>query len=264
MKPIKSISILVLLFTIVSSPVYAAKVSISPTAYYFNYEEFSTTGISLDKETGFVPGIKLVLDYQIQSLLISPYISVYDGKVTYSGSTQSGQPHKTQTLQNILYYGINMSLPYERNNQYKITLGIRNAYWDRDILTRNNIRGLHELYSWFEASAGLSFNSKIIDNSQYTAGVSILYILQPEMKIYLENSTETLKLGVSPGLRFSVGKTWKQSGYKLGINLFSEYWQFGRSNTIFTNDFFGSSVFITEPESNSFHTGIELIYSSRF
>jgi hypothetical protein len=44
------------------------------------------------------------------------------------------------------------------------------------------------------------------------------------------------------------------------ISVFTEYWEFGRSNTVFTTDFFGSSGFLTEPDSQSFHTGIEFSF----
>ena len=251
----------VLLF---STCTQAGTLEITPNLYYFNYEEFSPTGKSLDKEQGILPGVRFKYSHQANDVTFSPFISFNGGTIDYIGSTQAGDPHNTRTIENIISIGLDLTLKPKSGKEPVMVFGLRHWQWDRDILTVNNVRGLHELYSWSELSAGLYFETENYYNSFYTAKFSVFQIFNPQMKIYLENSSETLDLGESPGVRLVAGKTWLQQQNRISLNFIAEYWQFGRSNSIFTNDFFGSSVFITEPESESFHTGIELSYRTSF
>jgi len=229
----------------------------------FGYEEFSTTGRSLNRETGFLPGVKLRYYYKMDNLLILPLLSLYEGRVDYIGSTQSGQPHTTQTIESITSYGLDI-LINQSTRHLKTLIGFRNWRWDRDILTRNGILGLHELYSWTELIMGVRVTTDNIDSSFYAGNFSLIYIINPKMKVFLPNSSETLTLGEKPGVRLSFGKKWIFTKTDLDLTLYVEYWEFGRSNSVFTNDFFGNSALITEPDSKSLHRGIELTYSSYF
>ena len=241
---------------------YADDLEIIPSVYFFNYEEFNTLGVSLDKEIGIVPGIKIKYLYQHNSLTVSPFFSLHDGSVDYIGSTQTGSSHNTKTNTNLFTAGVEFD--FQLINNFNFIGGMQHTQWDRDILSTNGVLGLHELYTWTELSAGVSYQSDIFNNSYYSFSISALYILNPAMKIYLQSTDETLRLGEGPGIRFLVGKKWILQEDTIRLNLITEYWQFGRSNTVFTNDFFGSSVFITEPESKSLHTRIELVFGSVF
>lgn len=233
---------------------------LTPNLYHFNYEEFNTVDSSLDKEVGFLPGIKFKYSKEINDVLYSPYLTYNSGTVDYIGHTQTGVPHNTETIEEILTIGLDVEIELNSKLSTGLIFGFRSWLWDRDILTINNVRGLHELYSWNELSVGMSFNTEKINNTFFTTKVSILRLFSPQMKIYLENSSETLDLGESNGFRFMFGKTWLRKNKSMTLSFLAEYWEFGRSNTVFTNDFFGSSVFVTEPRSESFHTGIELNY----
>ena len=247
---------------LINTAVYADDLVFIPSLNFFNYKEFNTSGVLLDEEVGLLPGIKIKYRYQNNILKVSPFMSMHEGKVNYYGNTQSGSPHNTETDTQLLTIGLDIGL--QVLDQVEFTSGLRNSQWDRDILTRNNIRGLHEIYTWTELSAGLLYKSEDLNKSYYSLNLSVLYILQPEMKIYLENSSEILSLGERPGARMIFSKLWALQDNSLRLNLITEYWKFGRSNTVFTNDFFGSSVFITEPESESLHTRVELVYGSSF
>ena len=181
------------------------------------------------------------------------------------GQTQSGQPHNTDTEEKLLNIGFNLTSHELEFIPARIVLGFKHWKWDRNILTRNNVLGLHEIYTWNELNVGLKFETQEQNNSRYWAQFSALYTLNPEMKIYLENTSETLNLGAEPGFRISLGRKWiKNKDFSYSINLFTEYWSFDKSNTIFTNDFFGSSAFIYEPRSESFHSGLELNFLYNF
>jgi hypothetical protein len=88
-----------------------------------------------------------------------------------------------------------------------------------------------------------------------------MYNFKPEMTLFLPSSEVEFSLGSELGYRLRAGKTWTHiGGMSTAISVFTEYWEFGRSNTVFTTDFFGSSGFLTEPDSQSFHTGIEFSF----
>lgn len=243
-----------------TSSVQASSFEIGADLYYFNYEEFGITSKSLDKELGFLPGIKVKYSFQYDAVTISPYLSLHDGTVDYIGSTQSGQPHNTRTRQNLLTFGFDLKIPLQSVITSNMKVGYKNWKWDRDILSKDGVLGLHEFYSWHELNIGFEHISIMKDKSFYTTQLSFLKILNPEMKIYLVNSSETLQLGKHPGLRIQIGKTWLKNTNSVNLTFLIEYWQFGRSNTVFTNDFFGSSTFITEPRSESIHTSFNLSY----
>ena len=90
---------------ITATDTYATSLEISPGIYYFNYEEFSRSGTSLDSEKGYLPGLKINLSQLHNGNKYSTYASVYDGTADYIGGTQSGQPHKTQTEQRLTQFG---------------------------------------------------------------------------------------------------------------------------------------------------------------
>jgi len=145
----------------------------------------------------------------------------------------------------------------------RLFFGWQYWHWDRDILTTNHVQGPHEIYSWLEL--GMHFCSAAHEQSWYWFVAAGFYILNPRIKIRLSSDTPTLKLGSKPGFRLRAGKTWRYSEtMDSSFGLFTEYWEFGRSNTVFTPDFFGSSAYLTEPASKSFHSGLELGFINRF
>jgi len=244
---------------------YASSLEVMTSLYHFNYKEFDTTGELLDKETGFIPGIKLQYSTSLKHDEISLYMSIHDGQVDYSGETQNGTPHRTKTNQQLFKAGV--QLKSRKSSAFPARLLFSYTYniWDRDILTTNNVLGLHERYTWDEFSLGLNFQGDINSNSFYWADFSTLLIYDPKMLVYLENGNKTLRLGVNIGVRLLAGKTWMiNNSNSFSASLSTEYFEFGRSNSIFTDDFFGQSVFITEPRSESFHSSMNIAYSYHF
>lgn len=255
-----------LLFTIsISKYSYASNVEISPGLYHFNYEEFSTTDISLNNEVGILSGLELKSVFSIANLEYHAYLAYYSGRVDYRGYTQGGVQHNTRTDETIFQLGLDIYSPLEGEKLVKLQFGVRYWNWDRDILTKGNVLGLHEIYSWSEINLGLLYQSKPIDHSFYSLSASVLHTLNPSIEIDLGSSSLNLKLGKKPGFRAYIGKTWlKDKNQQLSLTLTTEYWSFGRSNTGFTNNFFGNAAFITEPRSESFHTALNLSFRYSF
>jgi len=223
------------------------------SVFHFNYKEFDTSGELLDKETGYLPGIKFKYSSFVKHDEISVYISIHEGQVDYAGKiqqvdyaaeTQNGTPHQTKTNQHLFKAGIQLKSRQSASFPVRLLFTYTYNIWDRDILTKNNILGLHERYSWDEFSLGLNFEGDKSADSFYWADVSTLLIYDPKMLVYLEHSEKKLDLGVSLGIRFLAGKTWQMNNkHSLIASISTEYFEFGRSNSIFTNDFFGHSVF---------------------
>jgi hypothetical protein len=234
---------------------------VTPTLYFFNYQEFDQNNSLLNKEEGLIPGVKLSYGNVAEKDSLKFDASFYGGNVDYDGTTQLGMPHQTETNEQLVRLGISYFQHEETHYPGQLFVGLHYWYWDRDILTRNGVQGLHEQYTWYETEVGLKFNSPEVEQSRYWLEVSAMYNFKPEMKLFLPSSEVKFSLGSDFGYRLRAGKTWThKQGMTTAISVFTEYWEFGRSNTVFTTDFFGSSGFLTEPDSQSFHTGIEFSF----
>lgn len=243
----------------------ANQLTISPVVYHFKYQEFNDSDVLLDQEKGFMPGIRLSLLHPDQSGNIETHVAYYAGRVEYAGQTQSGTPHNTHTDETLLNLGIRVHPHNATVFAGQLFYGYQYWHWDRDILPANAVRGLHEIYTWQEIEAGLRYQRNLNDTSLLWAELSGIYILDPNMTIKLPHSQAKLNSGSRPGFRIRAGKTWQlRNRDSVSINLLAEYWSFGKSNTVFSNDFFGTSAYLTEPMSRSFHTGLEFSYSLSF
>ena len=234
---------------------------VTPTIYFFNYQEFDQNGALLNIEEGVIPGVKLSYGDVGKKDSIKFDASFYGGTVDYDGLTQLGMPHQTETNEQLARLGISYFQHEETFDPGLLFVGLHYWYWDRDIQTRNGVQGLHEQYTWYETEVGLKFNSPEVEQSRYWLEVSAMYNFKPEMTLFLPSSEVKFYLDSDWGYRLRAGKTWNHNkGMSTAISVFTEYWEFGRSNTVFTTDFFGSSGFLTEPDSQSFHTGIEFSF----
>lgn len=245
--------------------VYADSFELTPALYYFHYEEFDTNDRLLDKETGVIPGLQLGLDRSIQRGIFQSRAAFFSGEVDYDGQTQAGFPHETDTSTRLIKLGLKWISGDMTAIPARFFLGFQYWDWDRDIQTRNGVLGLHEVYTWSELALGLKFESEQNRYAHYWLDISALYILNPKVAVFLPSSKLSLALGREPGFRVRAGKTWNNDdGMTNSFSLFAEYWEFGRSDPVFTDDFFGRAGFLVEPRSESFHSGIEYSLTFRF
>jgi len=232
---------------------------------HFDYQEFDTSGNLLDKEIGFIPGIGFKYTSLYKRTGITAFVSIHDGQIDYLGNTQNGLPHNTKTNERLIKSGILLTSRKHPSFPARLLFSVAYQFWDRDILSKNNVYGLHERYSWYEYSLGLNFKQDIENNNYYWANTSALLIYKPEILVFLNSKNETLKIGENIGLRLQAGKSWIMNNKNtLSISITSEFFEFGRSNTIYINDFFGTPAFITEPESKTFHNSIDISYIFNF
>jgi hypothetical protein len=237
---------------------------ITPLLYSFNYQEFNQTNQLLDKETGLLPGLQLAYSHERNNDMIRVQVMLAEGEVDYDGQTQGGTPHTTDTKTQLFRIATHLYSDQFDLLGARFFFGLQHWRWDRDILTRNNVLGLHEIYTWNEMEIGLRYESTTDMLSSNWLEVSGFYTFNPNMDIVLPSGKYELDLGKEPGLRLRAGRTWTGKNHlDLSLSLFLEYWQFGRSNTIYVNDFYGSPALLVEPRSESLHTGIAFNISRR-
>ena len=243
----------------------AASLDITPTLYHFKYQEFDTGDQLLDTEKGLLPGITLALTPDYQNSLLSTHLSFFSGTVDYDGQTQSGQAHTTETNEQLISLGVTINPGSSSSATNKPFFGIQYWHWDRDIQSTSGVQGLHEIYTWTELEMGLKFEWPNHGSSGYWLAVSVLFPLNPEMELELASSKANFDLGSKPGLRIRGGKNWQLTSDLAGsLNLFTEHREFGRSDIVFTDDFFGQSASLVEPRSESRHWGLELFFKYQF
>ena len=266
MTSTRNIAIFLLLLLPVSTSLASRNsLNITPVFYLFDYKEFDETDQLLDKEHGLMPGLKFGFEHAEDEGTLETHIAFFGGAIDYSGQTQSGTPHQTTTDEQLLNIGIKLMPRKVPDIPFGLFFGFQHWQWDRNIRTKNNVLGLHEIYSWDEIEAGLRFDSETNLQALLWLEISALYIFNPSMEIVLDTSKHKLDLGERPGFRLRAGKTWKENQRtSYSFNLLVEYWSFERSNTIFVNDFFGYAAFITEPTSETINTGFEFTFSQEF
>ena len=243
-----------------SSQVLASNLEITPTLYHFNYQEFDSLDRVLDTEDGVLPGIKFGFTPDYKNRSFNTHVAFYSGTIDYDGQTQSGVPHRTDTIEELFNLGLTFSPASQLGsaNPIQTFLGFQYWQWDRDIQSTDTVQGLHELYRWGELEVGINFQPRDSDLAGYWLSISALYIVSPEMVLYLPSSQAGFNLGSKIGYRVRGGKSWQYSEEaSVSIGLFIESWEFGRSDLVFTDDFFGQSAFLVEPRSESFHSGLE-------
>ena len=178
---------------------YANTFEVSPTLLYFNYQEFDQNNALLNTEEGALPGVKLSYNDVAEKDSLNLNASFYGGSVDYNGKTQLGMPHETETNEQLARLGISYSQQEPSYYPGLLFVGLHYWYWDRDILTRNGVQGLHEEFTWYETEIGLKYKSQETRQSIYWLEISAMYNFKPKMKLFLPSSEVVFALGSGPG-----------------------------------------------------------------
>lgn len=252
--------------SVTPSNVYALEIGASADLMYFNYEEFDTTGTSLNSETGFLPGLTLSASQPYKAIHNTVKFSIYGGQVDYNGQTQSGQPHQTNTDESI--YRILYKISWSPEN-YQSIFYARTYWqqWDRNILSNKGVSGLFERYQWWSLEAGIQASIYKHDRHDVLFELGLLKTTNGTIKIDLNNSgygTPVLDLGDSIGLNSALNyqiKLRQNSDLQFGFRYTT--WRFGRSNTRTLSN--GSTVItVVEPESITHQVTATINYIHKF
>lgn len=257
MKKITSSTVILLCSSTLA--IAETQLRLSPSLLHFDYTEFSTTDSVLDRERGWLPGIELELT---QAFVPDWYIrlssSYYRGAVDYNGQTQANTPHQTQTDTTLLRLGARIEKTVMDNTNLFVTT--QTHRWRRDIRNNNNISGILETYKWLEFSAG--FNYAYLINPDNALKLEIAYLVTRNATIDINLSRDklgTAVLDIGDGSGGRANLNWQATytnNTHIGLTLFFEAWDFGRSNTKPTQGG-TTTVFVTEPRSETRNTGIK-------
>ena len=249
---------------------HATDLSVAAGLMYFDYEE-TEDGISLNHETGFIPGISIAASHPYHSIDHSFEFSAFGGEVNYDGHTQNLQPHQTTTEQSIyrLQYRISWSLESTDADLYGKVYW---QQWDRDIQPNNGVAGLFERYQWWSIEAGVEVPLMRKDRQNLLLELGILTTLNGTIMIDLSDAgygEPVLDLGNGIGfsgeLKYEI-KQENNSGLEFGIQF--RTWEFGRSNTLNISN--GSALCgqefcsIHEPDSKTIQTTLYASYIHHF
>ena len=257
---------ILLMATLLSVSADAADISAAAGLLYFDYQEFSLTGESLNHETGALPGISVAAREKMFGLDHSLAFTFWQGQVDYRGLTQAGAPHTTKTEQDIYIIDYRLDWrPKDTAGGLYGKLGWQN--WDRNIQPANGVNGLFERYQWWSLEAGLHIDLYQAGNHKLFTEFGGLATTHGTIKIDLRNSGygyPTLDLGDGTGIAVRAGWSSRLDD-KSSLSILFDYtrWDFDRSDseTIPANT---GSITITEPESRSKRAGLSFIYQFSF
>lgn len=261
---IAGLSLVCLLSTAAGSAT-ASEIELKPSLQYFRYQEFDQADRLLNEEEGFLPGLELRYARSIGTAAIETHLGFFGGRVDYDGTTQSGRPHRTSTSTSMIDLGLQWRSRETAGLPVRVILGYHCGYWNRDIQTRSGVIGLHEIYTWNTWELGLAFESDEYRGSKYWLDISALYFFDPGVEVRLPSSRVNLAPDPGPGIRLRAGRTLVDNQVIFSsVDIFFEYRELGRSKAVFTDDFFGRSAFISEPESRTIRGGIQLGFTYVF
>lgn len=258
----------VLFLLVVPPTAVALEFELGLGAQDFGYKEFDDESRLLDREDGFIPGLRVELRQAFNDWTVGGLLSYFGGKVDYDGHTQSGTPFKTRTDEDFLRIGVRFDRTFRAELLREFNLYNAWSYrrWDRDIQGRDNVRGLFEVYDWWEAALGVLWPYRPTARREWRLDAALVYTIAPSLEVQLAGFDDTvLDLGERIGFRFQAQHTWwrdHRTGYTLGG--FVEAWDFGRSRTepLTQNGVPVGTAF--EPRSESRHWGARLSITQRF
>lgn len=248
----------------------AESFTITPVLQYFHYSEFKDDNQLLDKETGILPGLNILFDFDIvEDLQLFTALKFLDGKVDYQGYSQSGMPIQTATEERIskIEFGVSRSF---KLYGYDIESGLsfQRVSWNRKILMTRGVAGLFEQYVWDEVDIFVKHRL----HEKADVAIDIIYhyftIVNPMMRVNLSEfdfSTPNIALGEKNGFRLVMvwSKSSRISNLDYSIGAYYEQFEFGKSDDVEIQSASGRAI-IREPRSESKHIGVYFGVSKPF
>ena len=205
----------------------------------FSYKEYSDTGVLLDREDAWLPGVTGELGHRMGAWRISASGSFFGGTADYDGQTQGGVPAKTNTDEQLWSAGLRLERRFEIGTaSLSPYLGLAYHDWQRDIKSGRTVNGtpaigILEVYSWGTAELGaLLWFGGGGEGLEGGIDARVFRTVRPEMQVRLPGATrDTLfELGEQTGGRLALLGTYPlHARLRLRLEAFYERWSFGRS-----------------------------------
>lgn len=230
---------------------------------WFDRTEFSTSGSSLNRESGFLPGITASLSRTLSTSEHSFSIELWGGDVEYDGQLQNGTPLSTDTSQ--LLYGFGYQYLYQPNTDIPaMFLRVDWQGWHRDIQATSISARLSERYSWFSIEPGVRFS---LPEHKLKVDVSAISVVGGNVIVELNSSNfgePEVDLGNGIGYRIALGyELLQDENRSLTLGVDHQRIRIDRGSPTSVSN--GSTIaIITEPESLESSTVVDITYRLLF
>ncbi len=222
----------------------------------FDYEEFDDQGASLDREKGWLPGVKAGLNLEYDQVLVETSLWRSAGRVDYSSPRVD-----TTTDEDIRNLEILAGTWFFAKGRLRAGLIAGGGYreWRRDILPTAAASGLDETYRWGYGLLGLRGELTFNRETRVSADLHLTRTLNPKINVDFAGRFDdvSLALGEETGFKASLAIDWQLgTAVTLWLAPWYEYWKLGRSADaeLFRNGVSIGTVF--EPRSETRNAGI--------
>jgi hypothetical protein len=233
----------------------------------FGYKEFAESGRLLDREDGSLPGLMVEVAQTAGNWRFSGEWRAFSGMADHKGQTNLGTPISTQTDEQMQSLSLRVARQLQLGG-WPIApyAGFGLHRWKRDIRSTRTaagapVSGLFEVYSWKTAELGARARVASWRRFEGAVDVRVFRILDPELEVRFATGFDDarLALGEKSGGRLAfIGAYLLDDGLRLRVEVYGEWWSFGRSAPQpLTSD--GMTVgSVTEPRSETRNHGITL------
>lgn len=232
----------------------AAGIGIS--AMRFDYREYDEAGAILDREQKGIPGISFRIGQQLTGWEWESIASYHQGRVNYTGQTNTGAPYNTFTDETIGDVAVRLGRCFDGTHPWVLFGGLGYRRWDRDILP-GTIGGLFESYRWPYLWLGAKVTAFQEERSRLMFDIGLLRPLSPELRVDFEGA-----YNVSPvvypeskfGLRMMLNSRIALSEKAfLDMEPYLDYWNLGQSPIVVAG-----RIAVHEPASRTRNLGINV------
>lgn len=238
------------------------------TVLDFDYREYDQQGTQIDRETGILPGVGVGLQFHRGGLMVEADIAGYGNDVSYDGHTQRGRTLQTRTDE-LIISGVTRTAYTFAHTQHmhfaiKGMLGLR--YWQRNIRSTPEARGLLEVYRWPYVAAGLDIAHRTIGDTSIGIEVAFIKAFASQLTVDFDGRYDrtTMPLTDGDGFTINLPLAITLGDALLTVSAHAELWRFPRSpDHLVTRDGQFSGAIVTEPESQTATYGLTLALTRR-
>lgn len=243
------------------------EVAASAGLRHVRYEEWGPYGDLLDSEDGWIPTVGVRAGLRVSRLVGELSGRLARGDLAYHGLTQSGAWVHGTSAATFLDGRVRAGGVVDPWGRLTLLAGVAARRWNRDIhgttLTSGGtpipVRGLSEIYSWYELDAAARASLVATPRLSWLAEVRVLRTVAPHLSVGWNGSDVGLALGartgwgaetevqltLRPGLFLSAGGSVERLG-------------FGASRTVPV-----ARTWMTEPDSDTWGVRVELGIGAR-
>lgn len=207
---------------------------------HFDYREYGDQGNLLDRESGFLPGLRLGIDHFHGAWQVTGQLSYHAGGIAYAGQTNGGAPISTTTEQQLANVELTAGHRFQSAQQIRPTLylGAAAHSWRRDIKPTYTasgmpVRGLLETYRWWRAFLGVRISGYKAFSIDWELDARLARIIAPRIEVDYSGlyDNSQLDLGERWGVRLALPMSYSmRHSTALVIEPYLEKYKLGRSS----------------------------------